>query len=448
MTSMKHQLAQGLSHEDLIERSLALAQSPPAQSVFLKLYAAEALAQARTIDTRLKRAPLSSSSASQPLLGLPVSIKDLFDVEGECTHAGSVVLQGSALAHQDAHAVQSLKASGAIVLGRTNMTEFAFSGIGINPHHGTPVNPCDPHTPRIPGGSSSGAAVSVALGICHAALGSDTGGSIRIPAALCGLVGFKNTQTRVSIRGTVPLCPAMDTVCAITKSVTDAIELDQVLSGQFLSVKKRDLKGLKFLVPQTVVMDDLESGVANAFERSLAALSRKGAIILQEDVPILSEMAEINTPAGLSPIEAWAEHHALVMMHEKRIDPRVVVRLKQGQGVSAAQYWDLLKARAQWILNVQQAFSGFDAVLCPTTPMVAPAIASLRHDDEAFTRANRLMLRNTSVFNFLDGCSISLPCQSADELPMGLMLSHVAGQDAQLLGIALVVESCLASFKS
>lgn len=445
MSSMKQQLAQGLSHEDLIARSLGLAQSPLAQSVFLKLYTEDALAQARALDQRAMREPLSS--IAQPLLGLPVSIKDLYDVQGECTSAGSLVLQGSPVAQQDAPAVQALKASGAIVLGRTNMTELAFSGIGINPHHGTPVNPCDPQTPRIPGGSSSGAAVSVALGICHAALGSDTGGSIRIPAALCGLVGFKNTQSRVSIRGTVPLSPAMDTVCAITNSVQDAIELDHVLSGQPLSVEKRDLQGLQFLLPRSVVLDDLDDSVAHALERSLSALSRAGAIIVQKECAVLKEMAVINAPAGLSPIEAWAEHHALVQAHENRMDPRVVVRLKQGQGVSAAHYWDVLKARASWIARVKQEISGFDAVLCPTTPLVAPAIALLRQDDEAFGQANRLMLRNTSLFNFLDGCSISLPCHRADELPMGLMLSHLAHHDAQLLGIAWGVESCLQSLR-
>jgi aspartyl-tRNA(Asn)/glutamyl-tRNA(Gln) amidotransferase subunit A len=429
----------------LIARSLGLAQSPLAQSVFLKLYTEDALAQARALDQRAMREPLSS--IAQPLLGLPVSIKDLYDVQGECTSAGSLVLQGSPVAQQDAPAVQALKASGAIVLGRTNMTELAFSGIGINPHHGTPFNPCDPQTPRIPGGSSSGAAVSVALGICHAALGSDTGGSIRIPAALCGLVGFKNTQSRVSIRGTVPLSPAMDTVCAITNSVQDAIELDQVLSGQPLSVEKRDLQGLQFLLPRSVVLDDLDDSVAHALERSLSALSRAGAIIVQKECAVLKEMAVINAPAGLSPIEAWAEHHALVQVHENRMDPRVVVRLKQGQGVSAAHYWDVLKARASWIARVKQEISGFDAVLCPTTPLVAPAIALLRQDDEAFGQANRLMLRNTSLFNFLDGCSISLPCHRADELPMGLMLSHLAHHDAQLLGIAWGVESCLQSLR-
>ncbi len=445
MASMKLQLAQGIGHEDLIHQSLDLAVSAKATSVFLKLYSNESLAQAKAFDEQSEAT--SKSSSSEPLRGLPVSIKDLFDEKGECTAAGSVVLQGSFAASQDAPAVAALRASGAIVLGRTNMTEFAFSGIGINPHHGTPVNPCDPQTPRIPGGSSSGAAVSVALGVCHAALGSDTGGSIRIPAALCGLVGFKNTQSRVSIKGTVPLSPAMDTVCAITNNVKDAIELDSILSGQVLPIEQRELKGLRFLLPTSVVMDDLEDGVANAFDRTLSALSQAGAQIVKVELAALNEMAVINTPAGLSPIEAWAEHHALVKAHEARIDPRVVVRLKQGEGVSAAHYWDVLKARALWIAKVHQALAGFDAVVCPTVPMVAPCIESLRHDDDAFAKANRLMLRNTSLFNFLDGCSISLPCHTHDELPMGLMLSQGAGQDAHVLGIALAIESCLHSVR-
>ena len=458
MTSIKNSIAQGLGHEELIHRSLSLAASAQADSVFLKLYASEALAQAKALDIQNAQGSQTSQTSqtfqeakslthkapsSQVLRGLPVSVKDLFDVKGDCTTAGSVVLQGSALAREDAPAVAALKASGAIVLGRTNMTEFAFSGIGINPHYGTPVNPCDPQTPRIPGGSSSGAAVSVALGICHAALGSDTGGSIRIPAALCGLVGFKNTQSRVSIKGTVPLSPAMDTVCAITHHVRDAIELDGVLSGQPLAVTQRELKGMRLLLPTSVVLDELDDRVANDFDRTLSTLSKLGAQIVRQELTVLKEMAVINTPAGLSPIEAYAEHHALLKAHEARIDPRVVVRLKQGEGVSAAHYWDLLKARAQWITKIHQALEGFDAVVCPTVPMVAPAIESLRHDDEAFAKANRLMLRNTSLFNFLDGCSISLPCHALGELPTGVMLSQVAHQDANLLGIALGVESGL-----
>jgi len=175
----------------------------------------------------------------------------------------------------------------------------------------------------------------------------------------------------------------------------------------------------------------------------LSTLSKLGAQIVRQELTVLKEMAVINTPAGLSPIEAYAEHHALLKAHEARIDPRVVVRLKQGEGVSAAHYWDLLKARAQWITKIHQALEGFDAVVCPTVPMVAPAIESLRHDDEAFAKANRLMLRNTSLFNFLDGCSISLPCHTSGELPTGVMLSQVAHQDANLLGIALGVESGL-----
>jgi aspartyl-tRNA(Asn)/glutamyl-tRNA(Gln) amidotransferase subunit A len=434
-------LAKGLGAKELIQRSLEMASSDAAKSVFLKLYAQESLAQAQALDA--DPASFGQASSHQRLRGLPVSIKDLFDVQGECSLAGSKAREGASRATQDAPAVQALRASGAVVIGRTNMTELAFSGIGINPHHGTPVNPCDPTTARIPGGSSSGAAVSVALGICHAALGSDTGGSIRIPAALCGLVGFKNTQARVSIQGTVPLSQSLDTVCALTQNVADAVVLDQVLSGQDLRVQARGPKGLRLLLPTSVVLDELDEQVARAFERSLSALSRAGAQIVSQPLPILHEMAVINSPAGLSPIEAWAEHHELVKAHEAQMDPRVVVRLKQGQGVSAAHHRDLLKARAQWIVKVHQALDGFDAVVCPTVPRVAPSIESLLHDDEAFAVTNRLMLRNTSLFNFLDACSVSLPCQLPGELPSGLMLSGGAYQDGALLGMALGVESCL-----
>ena len=411
------------------------AKTHPARHVFTKLFESECMAQARALDTL---APEQRSRT--PLLGWPVSVKDLYDIAGEVTLAGTRVLAQTPPAQRDAIAVQRLRAAGALIVGQTNMTELAFSGVGINPHYNTPVNPSDESLERIPGGSSSGAAVSVALGLCKAALGSDTGGSIRIPAALCGLVGFKATQSRVPLLGTVPLAPSLDTACAMTQSVEDCIRVDQVLSQQPLDVFERDLCGMRFLVPATVVLDQLSPQVAQAFDKTLAHLSSQGAILEHQAGEYLAEINEINQPGGLSPIEAWASHASLVSHQLEKLDARVVQRLLLGADITLTAYWDLLRRRRLWIERVSAVFEKYDGVLCPTVPMQAPAIAPLLKDDALFGETNRLLLRNTFVFNFLDGCSISLPMQAPDELPMGLMISGARGRDARILSSAWAVE--------
>ena len=419
------------------------AKTHPARHVFTKLFESESMAQARVLDT-LTPAQRSRS----PLLGWSVSVKDLYDIAGEVTLAGTRVLAQNPSAKKDAAAVQRLRGAGALIIGQTNMTELAFSGVGINPHYNTPVNPCDEGIERIPGGSSSGAAVSVALGLCKAALGSDTGGSIRIPAALCGLVGFKATQSRVPLSGTVPLAPSLDTACAMTQSVEDCIRVDQVLSAQALDVDERGLSGMRFLVPSTVLLDQLSPQVAHAFDRTLACLSRQGAIIEHQVGEYLAEVSEINQPGGLSPIEAWASHATLVSHQMEKIDARVVQRLLLGRDITVAAYWDLLRRRGQWIERVSSLFEQYDGVLCPTVPMQAPAIGPLLKDDALFAETNRLLLRNTFIFNFLDGCSISLPMQAPDELPMGLMISGARGRDARVLKSAWAVERALSKLWS
>ncbi|MEI7568557.1 MAG: amidase, partial [Alcaligenaceae bacterium] len=329
--------------------------------------------------------------------------------------------------------------------GKTNMTEFAFSGIGINPHYGTPVNPTDPTVARIPGGSSSGAAVSVALGLAVAGLGSDTGGSIRVPAALCGIVGFKSTQKRVPLTGAMELARSLDTVCAMTRSVQDCILVDGVLSGEMLKIKRRPLMGMRFALPQTTLLEGMDATVAKAFARSVSMLSAAGAQIIEVPLTELSEIPKLNAPGGLSPIEAYAVHHARLAKSKEGFDRRVAVRVALGAPVTAQQYLALLDNRLDWIARVERAIEGFDAVLCPTVPIVAPEIAMLEASDEAFFKANGQLLRNTFAFNFLDGCSFSLPCHRADEQAVGLMLSSVAGDDAALSAVALAVEAVLAS---
>lgn len=436
---LNQRLARGeTTREALVSGALEAATQPAAKSVFTKMYPEAALAAARAADAAQK------AGVRQPALaGLPVSIKDLYGVAGEATMAGSIVCQGEAPQAQDAPVVARLRAAGSAIVGKTNMTEFAFSGIGINPHYGTPVNPTDPSVARIPGGSSSGAGVSVALGLSVAGLGSDTGGSIRIPAALCGIVGFKSTQNRVPLEGALELSRSLDTVCAMTRSVQDCITVDAVLSGAMLPVRRRPIEGMRLAVPQTVVLDGLDKTVSQAFDRSLSLLSEAGAQIIEIPMSEFSEIPKVNSPGGLSPIEAYAVHHERLARAAAQFDQRVAARVMMGATITAQQYIALLDKRRAWIASVERAMEGYDALVCPTVPTVAPEIDKLIASDEAFFKANGQMLRNTFTINLLDGCSYSLPCHRGDELPVGLMLSSVHGDDARLSAVALAVEDVL-----
>ena len=438
ITELRAALTAPGAHAALIERLLSEANGPAAQSVYTALLPEAAMTAATAADTAR-----AAGRGLGALAGLPVTVKDLYDIAGRTTMAGSVLREGRPAALQDAEGVARLKRAGAAITGLTNMTEFAFSGVGINPHHGTPRNPADAAVARIPGGSSSGAAVSVALGQAVAALGSDTGGSIRVPASLCGLVGFKNTQARTPLAGAYPLSFTLDTVCAMTRSVTDCLIVDGVLAGAPLSVAQRPLAGLRLALPQTLVLDGLQAAVAAAFERALQRLSRAGALIVNLPLAELAEVAQINAPGGFSAIEAYAVHREALATQRERFDPRVAQRIQPGQDVSAADYIRLQQRRRDWITRTSQRLAGFDALICPTVPIVAPPIAELVADDEAFFRVNGQLLRNTFLINFLDGCAFSLPCQAPGALPVGLMLAAPAGHDATLAGVALAVEAAL-----
>ena len=390
----------------------------------------------------LKNTP--SGEAGPALAGIPVSIKDLFDVAGQVTAAGSKVLAQSAPAQADCPAVARLRAAGAALVGRTNMVEFAFSGVGINPHYGTPANPADPATPRIPGGSSSGAAVSVATGAALVGLGSDTGGSIRIPAALCGIVGFKSTARLVPATGALPLSTSLDTVCALTRSVRDAVTVHEVLAARRVRLAGKPLSACRLAIARTQMQDALSRTVAQAFERSLLVLRRAGAHIEEIALEEISELGAINATGGLSAAESYAWHRKLITEHQASYDPRVALRILRGASMSAADYIDLVAARKAWITRMEARLDGFDAVLSPTVPLVAPPIAGLLKDDTEFFRVNGLLLRNTSVVNMLDGCAISLPCHTPGQLPVGLMLWHAAMHDDTVLDLALQVEAALA----
>lgn len=436
---LNQRLARGeTTREALVVGALEKATQPAAKSVFTKMYPEAALAAARAADAAHK-----AGIAQPALAGLPVSIKDLYGVAGETTMAGSVVCKGEPAQTHDAPVVARLRAVGSAIVGKTNMTEFAFSGIGINPHYGTPVNPTDQTIARVPGGSSSGAGVSVALGLSVAGLGSDTGGSIRIPAALCGIVGFKSTQKRVPLEGALELSRALDTVCALTRSVQDCITVDAVLSGAMLPVRRRPIAGMRLAVPQTMVLDGLDNTVAQAFDRSLSILSEAGAQIIEIPMTEFADIPKVNAPGGLSPIEAYAVHHERLARAQAQFDQRVAARVMLGATISAQQYIAILDKRRAWIASVERAIEGYDALMCPTVPTVAPELEKLIASDEAFFKANGQMLRNTFTINLLDGCSYSLPCHREGELAVGLMLSSVHGDDARLSAVALAVEDAL-----
>lgn len=412
------------------------AATTAAQHVFTQLYADAARATAQQCDAQAQ-----AGQSQGALHGVCITIKDNIDLAGETTMAGGVVCVDETPAQQDAPVLQRLRQAGAVVLGKTNMSEFAFSGVGINPHHGTPVNPADKTQARVPGGSSSGAAVSVALGLAEVGIGTDTGGSIRIPAALCGLVGYKSTQARIPCAGVMELSRTLDTLGSITRSVKACLAVDAVLSQQPLPTDAVPVRGLRLAVPQTLMLDDVDATVAQAFERTLRRLSEAGAQVVEIPFKALGDIASLSMPGGFSPIEGFAAHHARLARGAHQIDPRVVARMMLGKGISAQDYLGLLTRRQVWIAAAHQTLQGFDAMLCPTVPMVAPLIEPLRQDDEAFFKVNRLLLRNPSAINYMDGCSWSLPCQAEGELPVGLMVSGLAGQDAPLAHVALALEN-------
>jgi aspartyl-tRNA(Asn)/glutamyl-tRNA(Gln) amidotransferase subunit A len=427
-------LAGGSDARTEMERAIDIGQSPACSHVFTRTLFDEA------------RHAAAASNAESRLSGLAFTAKDLFDIEGQPTPAGSVVLAHAPAAQADALAVARLRAAGGVLTGRTNMTEFAFSGVGVNPHHGTPANASDAVTPRIPGGSSSGAAVSVASGAAFVGLGSDTGGSIRIPAALNGIVGFKNTARLTPAQGALPLSTTLDTVCAMTRSVRDAITVHEILSARRVTAGNAPLAAYSLAVVKNVFFDGIEPAVATAFERSLQTLRAAGARIREIELPELAELATINATGGFSAAEAHAWHRLLLERSGAGYDPRVAQRILRGATMKAHEYIDLVNARRDWIARVESALAPFDAVLSPTVPITAPAIASVapgaERDDEFF-RVNALLLRNPSIVNMLDGCAISLPCHTAGELPVGLMLWHAALHDDAVLAVALQAEQAL-----
>jgi aspartyl-tRNA(Asn)/glutamyl-tRNA(Gln) amidotransferase subunit A len=382
-------------------------------------------------------------AAPSPFAGIPISIKDLFDIKGQVTRAGSRALDDSAPAEADAPVVSRLRRAGFILIGRTNMTEFAYSGIGINPHYGTPKSSWRRNVGHVPGGSSSGAAVSVVDGMAHGALGSDTGGSCRIPAAYNGIVGFKPTQRRVPIDGGVPLSFTLDSFGPLARTAGCCAILDAILADEPVQpLQPRAIKGARFAVPTTIVLDELDDHVAQSFERTLATLSRLGASIERIEVPEFLDVAIMNSKGGFAAAESYAWHRYLLESHGDVYDPRVSSRIARGEAISAADYIDMLGARKSMIARAEARFAPYDAVVMPTCAIKPPRIDDLA-DDKAFTKANLLSLRNCTLINMMDGCAISLPCHRAGEAPVGFMLGAAGGSDRRIFELAAGMEAAI-----
>jgi aspartyl-tRNA(Asn)/glutamyl-tRNA(Gln) amidotransferase subunit A len=382
-------------------------------------------------------------AAPSPFAGIPISIKDLFDIKGQVTRAGSRALEDSAPAAADAPAVARLRRAGFVVIGRTNMTEFAYSGIGINPHYGTPKGAWQRGTGHVPGGSSSGAAVSVVDGMAHGALGTDTGGSCRIPAAYNGIVGFKPTQRRVPLDGAVPLSPTLDSIGPLARTVRCCAVLDAVLANeQVAPLQPRPIKGLRLAVPTTVALDDLDDAVAQTFERALEKLAREGALIERIAVPEFLDIAPMSAKGGFAAAESYAWHRYLIVAKGDIYDPRVASRILRGESQSAADYIDLLGARKSLVSRATARLAPYDALVLPTTANTPPPIADMK-DDQAFTKANLLSLRNCTLINMIDGCGISLPVHRDGEVPVGLMLAASGGSDRRIFELAAAMEGVI-----
>lgn len=407
--------------------------------VFTRLHANKARAAARAADRRA-----ASGQPLGPLDGRIVSIKDLFDVAGEATTAGSALLREAAPAEHDAVVVSRLRAAGAIIIGKTNMSEFAFSGVGTNPHYGTPGNALD--ITRIPGGSSSGAAVSVARGMAEIAIGSDTGGSVRIPSALNGLVGFKPTQARVPREGAFPLSFTLDTIGPLCRSVRNAAATDSVLAGiADEALPQREVRGLRLGVPRGLLFREADAEVLAAVESALTQLAGAGAQLSDEDLDdLLGEPFHQQKRGTLVAAEAAWIHRDWLDSRPDDYDPIVLGRIRRGQAMDAATYVGIQQARAALLPALDARMTAFDALVLPTVPVLAPPIEAVR-SEEAFLRINALLLRNPSVFNFFDLPALSLPLPRGGGLSVGLMLVGRRGQDRELLALGAAVERLLGS---
>lgn len=418
----------------LTEDCLARILDPAGEGkrTFVKVWADAARAAAKAQDGLR-----NIGFAPSPIAGIPISVKDMLDVAGEVTLAGSKALDDAPPAAEDAPVVRRLKAAGALLTGRTNMAQFAFSIVGLNPHFGTPGNPWD--RTRIPGGSSSGAAVSVADGMSIAAIGSDTVGSIRAPAALCGIVGFKPTQRSVPLQGTMPLSVTLDTVGPLARTVDDCALVHATISGEpWRQLQPLGVEGLRLAIPQTRVLDELDPAVSQAFQRATARLSEAGARLIDARFGYFEEIESKNGCGVIEYVDALAWHKQLLDRRGHDYDPNVRRRVEKGATIAAWEYAAMQVWRKAVMARFDRDTFGFDAVIVPTVATTAPTVDECERD-EANIRTR--LLRNPSLFNFLDRPAITIPIHLAGEAPVGLMVVGGRDQDWRLLSVARALES-------
>jgi aspartyl-tRNA(Asn)/glutamyl-tRNA(Gln) amidotransferase subunit A len=407
-------------------------------NIFITVSATRARAEAKKAQGRYEvGAPLS------PLDGVPIAWKDLFDVAGTPTTAGSKLFSGWPAKTADLACVANAAAAGMVSVGKVNLSELAYSGLGLNPHFGTPVNPNDRKTLRSPGGSSSGSGAAVAGRLVPCAIGSDTGGSVRIPAAFNGVVGFKTSTGRIDATGLVPLARSYDTIGPLARSVEDCILLDMALRGAVTTaVRRGELSSLTVLAPQNVALDDAEEAVVESFERSLEALARVGVSVRRERVETFDDILEMNAKYGtLTAAEAYNEYRDIVDSDKVEIiDRRVVKRIMDGKRMSANDLLSIQRGRGRLIPKFHGQL-GAALLVMPTTPITAPEVAPLEASDETFHKVNLRALRNTMLGNILDLCGVALPNgRDGNNMPTSLLVSAGHGDDERLLGYALEIE--------
>lgn len=406
---------------------------------FIRVDADQARAAADGIDKMR-----AANAAPSPYAGIPVAIKDLADIKGQVTCAGSRALRDSPPATADAPSVARLRQAGFVFIGRANMTEFAYSGLGINPHYGTPASPWQRSERRVPGGSSSGSAVAVADGMAHGALGTDTGGSCRVPAAFNGVTGWKPTARRVPNDGVVPLSKSLDSIGPIARTVDCCAIMDAIFAAETpQTLDAVAVKGLRLLVPETIVLDSLEQHVAAAFDAALRRIADAGAVVTRAPLPVLERIAEMTAKGGIAGAESYAWHRKLIATRGNEYDPRVRARIQRGAEQDAADYIDLIERRAAAIPAYDAAASHYDAVIMPTTAIIAPRIDEASKNDDDYVRINLLILRNPMMFNILDCCSISIPMNRPGDVPTGLMVVGRSGTDRRTLAISKALEGIL-----
>ncbi|PJG56346.1 amidase [Bradyrhizobium forestalis] len=419
-----------------LEAALARIRSAEAENVFTAVFADSARWEAEAADRRAV-----AGSPRGPLDGRIVSVKALFDVAGTVTSSGSAVLRRLPPAVEDAEVVKRLRAAGAVVVGKTQMTEFAFSALGTNPHDGTPGNPRDRRC--APGGSSSGAVVSVIDGMADVAIGSDTGGSIRIPAALSGAVGFKPTSGFVPTAGAFSLSSSLDTIGSIALNVADCFVADQVLSGDGAPPRLRSASPgtFRLVVARGRLFDRCEPDVLDAFESAVERLRSGGLRIEDGSIEAaLDDVAEIDKIGTFPSIEVGATLRGLGLSGLDGVDSRTRARIEAGAGILGTDYVRMARLRHAAIRSFEQSFGNNEVVILPTTPIRAPLLSSVE-EDSAFHQVNGLVLRNPRVANVLDCPSISLPLPFSGGLPVGLMLIGRRNADRRLLEIASSVEA-------